>query len=192
MRTTLRRNTIAVAAVAAVGAVAFASPGMAKGLFDASNAHKVDGYHAVDLTKTQYWQHTTVFDDFNSCSYEPVISKKFKTTHSGVVSVVSNVGAARDTNFAPEGILTTRILIDGVVASLPASVNLENDGTQDATSTAIGARKVGKGVHKLVVQAKECGPGAAFIHQESLVAQYSPFGAAMVSPDIKPVAAKNG
>ncbi len=186
MRTTFRRNTIAVAAVAAVGAVAFASPGVAKGLFDASNAHKVDGYHAQDLTKTQYWQHTTVFDNFNACTYTPVITKKFKTTHSGVVSVVSNVGAARDTNFAPEGILTTRILIDGEIASLPASVNLENDGVQDATSTALGARKVGKGQHTIVVQAKECGPGAAYIHQESLVAQYSPFGGAMVSPALKP------
>jgi hypothetical protein len=192
MRTTFRRNTIAIAAVAAAGAVAFSAPGMAKGMFDASNAHKVDGYHAKDLTKTQYFQHTTVFDNFDTCAYTTVIAKKFSTTHKGVVSVVSNVSAARDTDFAPEGILTTRIVIDGKVASLPASVNLENDGIQDGTSTNIGARKDGKGVHDLLVQAKECGPGRAFIHNESILAQYSPFGAAATPPVVKQLAAQNG
>ena len=185
MRTTFRRNTIAVAAVVAAGAVALSAPVVAKGVFDASNAHKVDGLHAKDLTKTQYFAAQTTFDDFNTCTFTPVLTRVFKTSHTGVVSVVANVNAARDTNNANEGILTTRVLIDGVAATAPASGNLENDGTLDATVTAIGGRKVSPGTHSVVLQAMECGPGMAFVTSESMVVSYSPFGSAATAPTSK-------
>ena len=47
MRTTFRRNTVIAAALVATGAVALASPGMSRAVFDAQNAHKVDGHHAA-------------------------------------------------------------------------------------------------------------------------------------------------
>lgn len=191
MRTTFRRYSVAAAAVAVTGAVAFSAPVVAKGVFDAGNAHKVDGLHAKQLTKTQYFAAQTTFDDFNTCTFTPVLTRVFKTTHSGVVSVVGNVNAARDTNDANEGILTTRVLIDGVAATAPASENLENDGTLDATVTALGGRTVPAGVHSVVLQARECGPGMAFVTSESMVVSYSPFGSSATAPTSR-IAVKGG
>ncbi|HQR26076.1 MAG TPA: hypothetical protein PLP61_03455 [Nocardioides sp.] len=190
MRTTFRTASLAVAAVAVTGAVALTAPGMAKGLFDAQNAHKVDGLHANQLTKTQYFKSSTVFDDFDTCAMTDVRTAKFKTTHAGVISVTSSVSAARDTDDPNEGILTTRILLDGKVISQESSANLENDGTEDATVVGIGAGKAGRGTHTIKVQAQECGPGMAFIHHESLVAEYSPFGGAPAGTAPRPVTAK--
>lgn len=188
MRNAFRKNTVIAAAVLATGAVALAAPGMSKGLFDAQNAHKVDGYHAKELIKTSYYAGNVVFDNFDTCTFTTIFSKPFATQKVGVVSVVSSVGAARDADSAEEGILTTRILIDGTVSSTPSSVNLENSGVLDGNSNNIGARKVNAGAHTVVIQAKECGPGMAFVYTESLTAQFSAFGAASSSPVLKPVA----
>jgi hypothetical protein len=176
MHKSLRRTTVAVAAAAGVGLVALAGPATARAAFDAANAHRVDGYHASDLSRVGYFAAGTVFDDFNTCAYRDVLTRGFFTPKAGVVSVASSVQAARDTNNPNEGILTTRILIDGVASSRPASVNLENDGTQDGSVTNVGARRVGAGLHILKIQAQECGTGMAFIHGESMTASYSPFG----------------
>ena len=185
MRTTFRRNTVALAAVVAAGAVAFSAPGMAKGLFDADNAHKVDGLHANQIAKTQYFAASTTFDNFNVCAFTPLLTRNFVTTHAGIVSVVGSVNADRDTDNANEGLLTTRVTIDGVPATAPANVNLENDGIIDATSTSVGAAKVAKGAHTLVIEGKECGTGMAFITSESLLASYSPFGGTATPPAVK-------
>ncbi len=181
-----RRSIITVAAIVAAAALAFTAPGMAKGLFDARNAHKVDGLHANQIAKTQYYEATRVFDNFDTCAYTSVLTRTFKTTHSGLVSATSAVSAARDTSDPNEGILTSRILIDGEIASVRSSANLENDGTQDETVVNFGARKVPRGKHIIEVQVQECGPGMAFIHNESLLASYSPFGGAAVPPVTRP------
>lgn len=188
MRTTFRRNTVAAAALLATGAIALAAPGMSKAAFDAVNAHKVDGLHADQLNKIQYFEATTTFDNFDTCDYTTVLSRIFVTTRKGVVSVHGAVSAARDTDNANEGILTTRILVDGQVASVPSSGNLENNGTQDATVVNFGGRKVPAGTHTLELQAKECGTGMAFITTESMLASFSPFGTAAVPPVLRPVA----
>lgn len=176
MNKSFRRTSITVAAAAGVGLVALAAPSTARVAFDAFNAHKVDGYHAAELSRTGYFASSQVFDNFNTCAYTDVLSRAFLAPKAGVVSVVSSVQAARDTDNGNEGILSTRLVIDGVVSSRPASVNLENDGTQDASVTNVGARRVGAGLHTVKIQAQECGLGMAFIHGESMTASYSPFG----------------
>lgn len=191
MRTTFRRNTLAAAAIVATGAVALTAPGMAQAAFDAINAHKVDGLHADQLVKTQYFEATTVFDDFDTCAYTTLLTRNFVTTHKGVVSVIGAVSADRDTSDPDEGLLTTRILIDGQIASVASSANLENDGTKDETVINFGARKVASGTHVLELQAEECGAGMAFIHNESMLAQYSAFGGAAVPPETRPAVKPN-
>jgi hypothetical protein len=189
MSKSIRRNSIIAVAAAGLGLVAFAGPSTARAAFDAFNAHQVDGYHASDLSRVSYFAAPTVFDNFNACAYTDILARPFITPKAGVVSVVSSVQAARDTNNPAEGTLTTRVLIDGAVASRPASVNLENDGTQDASVTNVGARRVGKGLHIVKIQAQECGAGMAFIHGESMTASYSPFGSATL-PGAARVAAR--
>jgi len=191
MPTAVRQNAkvvlILVAAFTAA-ALALGTPVVAQAIFDARNAHRVDGLHANQLTRIQYFQASQTFDNFDTCTFTTLMSKTFKTRHKGVVSVQGEVSAARDTGSPEEGILTTRILIDGHEASLPASVNLENDGTQDATSTNIGARRVGAGAHTLELQGKECGAGMAFITTQAMLASYSPFGAAGIPPTARQLA----
>lgn len=191
MLTTFRRSTVVAAAVVATGALAFTTPTVAKGLFDAGNAHKVDGYHANQLSKVQSYAADTVFDNFDTCAFTTVLSRTFKAPASGVVAVVGQVGAARDSGNASEGILTARIVVDGARAGTNASVNLENAGTQDGSVNPIGARHVGKGSHTLEIQVEECGAGQAFIHNQSMVATFSPFGAAPATPPAGKIAKKS-
>ncbi|MFN8195897.1 MAG: hypothetical protein U0R80_16670 [Nocardioidaceae bacterium] len=184
MLTKVRRTTIAAAAVVAAGALAFTTPTMANGLFDAHNAEKLGGMKAGQLTKIQSFADDTVFDDFDTCAYTTVLSRTFKAPRTGVVSVVGQVGAARDTDNANEGTLTGHVEIDGLRAGTDTSTNLENDGTKDSAINPIGARVVGRGVHTLELKVEECGPGMAFIHAESMVATFSPFGAAPATPPV--------
>jgi hypothetical protein len=184
----LRRHAKVTAIFAAGftgGALALGTPVVAQSLFDARNAHRVDGLHAKQLAKVQYFQASQTFDNFDTCTYSTLMSRTFKIRHSGVVSVQGSVGASRDTGNPSEGLLTTRILIDGEIASLPSSVNLENDGTEDGASATIGARSVKSGSHTLEIQGKECGAGMAFISTQSMLASYSPFGAAGLPPNFR-------
>lgn len=178
MLASFRRNTIAAAAVVATGALALSAPGMAAGLFEGNHVAKSGA--AAKQAKTQYWENSTDIDNFDTCGFTTVVNGVFVTQAVGIVSVHGQVGAARDVDLADEGILTTRILIDGHVASAESSANLENGGTQDAASTVFGARKVGKGAHQLSLQIEECGPGKAFVYNKSLLAQYAPTGSAVL------------
>jgi hypothetical protein len=171
-----------VAAAFTAGGLAVGTPVVASAIFDARNAHRVDGLHASQLNKIQYFEADKTFNDFDTCAYTTLMTRTFRTKHKGVVSVQGEVSAARDAGSAAEGILTTRLLIDGQVASLPASVNLENDGILDATSSTVGARQVSAGAHTLVLEGQECGPGMAFITSQAMLASYSPFGSAGIPP----------
>lgn len=182
MRTKIRRTTLTAAAIVATGALAFTTPTMAKGLFDADNAQKVGGLKASQLSKIQSFASDTVFDDFDTCAYTTILSRTFKAPRAGVVSVVGQVGAARDVTDPDNGELTTRIVVDGARAGTDASVALTVGGTQDGSVNPIGARNVGKGNHTLEIQAEECSSGMAFIHAESMVASFSPFGSAPATP----------
>ncbi len=182
MLTKVRRTTLAAAAIVATGALAFTTPTMAKGLFDADNAQKVGGLKASQLSKIQSYADDTTFDDFDSCAYTTILSRTFKAPRAGVVSVVGQVGAARDVSDPDNGVLTTRIVVDGARAGTDASVVLSVGGTKDGSVNPIGARKVAKGNHTLEIQAMECSDGMAFIHGESMVASFSPFGAAPATP----------
>ncbi len=57
-------------------------------------------------------------------------------------------------------------------------VQLLLDGTDDHNATTIGGAKVSKGAHTLVVEAKECGTGMAFVLSESATVNFSNSGAA--------------
>jgi hypothetical protein len=170
-------GTIAGAIVAAAG-IALVQPVDAAPKFDAKNAKRVGGLTAKQLNRSAYFAQEVTFDDFDTCSFTTVLSKKFKAPTTGYLTVNSSVAAARDTDDPNEGILTTRILIDNKVASLPASVNLENDGVLDANSNNIGSRKVKKGKRTVKVQMQECGPGRAFVTSQAATVQFSPFGSA--------------
>lgn len=186
MNTTLRRSTLTVAAVAATGLVALSAPGMAQGLQQIVNAHKVDGLHAKDLTRAAYFANDVDTNNFDTCAYTPLLTRNFKTTHSGLISVVANVNSERDFDNANPGLLSARVTVDGNVASAPSTMRL--DGTDDHTTTAIGAWKAGKGTHTIVVQARECGVGMAYVTSESLLVSYSPFGGTETPPALKPIA----
>ncbi len=187
MRTNHRRTTIAVAAAVAAGSVALAAPVTAKGLFDAKNAHKVDGYHAKQLSKVQYFAQEKTFDDFDTCSFTTLMTRSFGAPTTGKVILAGQVNAARDAGNADEGILTVRILVAGQPASAPGSTNLENSGTLDFAATTIGGAKVNKGKRKIEVQAQECGSGMAFITSQSLTVSFSPSGGVATPPSSRVV-----
>lgn len=193
MRTNHRRTTIAVAAAVAAGSVALAAPVTAKGLFDANNAHKVDGYHAKQLSKVQYFAAQQTFNDFDTCSYTTLMTRKFGAPTKGKIILAAQVNAARDTSDPDEGRLTVRVLVDGQPATAPGSTNLENDGTQDSAATTIGGAKVNKGKRTLELQAQECGAGMAFITSQSLTVSFSPNGGVATPPTSRlATGAKNG
>ncbi len=182
MRSNHRKATIAVAAAVAAGSVALAAPVTAKGLFDAKNAHKVDGYHAKQLSKVQYFAAQQTFDNFDTCSYTTLMTRKFGAPTKGKIILAAQVNAARDTNDPDEGKLTVRVLVDGQPATAPGSTNLENDGTLDFAATTIGGAKVTKGKRTLELQAQECGAGMAFITSQSLTVSFSPNGGVATPP----------
>ncbi len=186
MRTNHRRTTIAVAAALAAGSVALAAPVTARGLFDAKNAHKVDGYHAKQLSKVQYFASETTFDNFDTCSYTTLMTRKFGAPTKGKIILAAQVNAARDSGNASEGLLTVRVLVDGQPATAPGSTNLENVGILDSAATTIGGAKVNKGKRTLELQAQECGGGMAFITSQSLTVSFSPNGGASTPPTSRP------
>ena len=187
MRTFIKKSAPIIAAVAITGAFATTAPAMAHSMFDAQNANKVDGYHAADLGKLAYGQNSTFVDNFDGCSFQNLYTRNIAVPVAGYLAVWGNVGAARDTDFPDEGLLTTRLVIDGNVISEPSSVNLENDGVQDANSTTAGLGHVGKGQHVVTIQAEECGAGEAFIVSRSMTSSFSPFGN-IVAPAVAPAA----
>ena len=182
MRTNHRRTTIAVAAAVAAGSVALAAPVTAKGLFDAKNAHKVDGYHAKQLSKVQYFAQEKTFDNFDTCSYTTLMTRTFGAPTKGKVVLAAQVNAARDTDNANEGILGVRVLVDGQPATSPGWTNLENDGIRDFAATTIGGAKVAKGKRTLELQVQECGTGMAFITSQALTVTFSPNGGVATPP----------
>ncbi len=145
----VRRPSMIAAAVVTAGALAFTTPTMAGGLFDAHNAEKVAGLKPTDLTKTQLFTATKGFDGFDTCVMSTVMKRKFTAPHGGVMTVQGQIGAARDTSIADEGVLVARIVIDGAVASHEVAANLENDGVHDTALNVIGGRKVTKGKHTI-------------------------------------------
>jgi hypothetical protein len=190
MHLSLRKTALAVAAAAGAGALALSAPGMSSAPFLAGNADKVDGLDAVDLTKIQYYGSRKTFDDFDTCAFTTIMSRTFKTTHTGVVAVDAQVSAARDTDFVGPGVLSGRILIDGLVSSLSPAVQLDYDGNAKHQLPVFGARKVGQGNHSLELQVEECGGGRAFITDQAMTATYSPFGGAK-DVAIRPVVKRN-
>jgi hypothetical protein len=182
MRSNHRKATIAVAAAVAAGSVALAAPVTAKGLFDAHNAHKVDGYHAKQLSKVQYFAQEKTFDNFDTCSYTTLMTRKFGAPTKGKIVLAAQVNAARDTNNPDEGKLGVRVLVDGQPATSPGWTNLENDGIQDFAATTIGGAKVNKGKRILELQVQECGSGMAFITSQSLTVTFSPNGGVATPP----------
>lgn len=176
MLNAVRRPAVIAAAVVAAGALAFTTPTMAGGLFDAHNAEKVAGLKPTDLTKTQLFTAAKGFDGFDTCVMSTVMKRKFTAPHGGVMTVQGQIGAARDTSIADEGLLVARIVIDGAVASHEVGANLENDGVQDAAVNVIGGRKVTKGKHTIKLQAEECGDGAAYIVSQTMLVSFSPYG----------------
>jgi|GEM_PF-2921925 len=176
MLNALRRPSVIVAAVVAAGSLAFATPTVASGLFDAHNAEKVAGLKPTDLTKTQLFTAAKNFDDFDTCAMSTVMKRKFTAPRGGVMTVQAQVGAARDAGSLDEGLLVARIVVDGAVASHEVGANLENTGVQDAAVTMIGGRKVTKGKHTIKLQAKECGDGMAYVVSQTMLVAFSPFG----------------
>lgn len=172
----VRRPSVIVAAVVAAGALAFTTPTMAGGLFDAHNAEKVAGLKPTDLTKTQLFTAAKTFDGFNTCAMSTVMKRSFTAPHGGVMTVQAQIGSARDSSSVDEGLLVARLVIDGAVASHEVGANLENDGVQDATLDVIGGRKVTKGKHTIKLQAEECGNGAAYILSQTMLVSFSPYG----------------
>lgn len=182
MRSNHRKATIAVAAAVAAGSVALAAPVTAKGLFDAKNAHKVDGYHAKQLSKVQYFAQEQTFNDFDTCSFTTLMTRTFGAPAKGKIILAGQVNAARDVSDPDEGILTVRVLVDGQPATAPGSTNLENGGTLDFAATTIGGAKVNKGQRTLELQAQECSAGMAFITSQSLTVSFSPNGGVATAP----------
>ncbi len=176
MLNAVRRPAVIAAAVVAAGALAFTTPTMAGGLFDAHNAEKVAGLKPTDLTKTQLFTAAKGFDGFDTCVMSTVMKRKFTAPHGGVMTVQGQIGAARDTSIADEGLLVARIVIDGAVASHEVAANLENDGVHDTALNVIGGRKVTKGKHTIKLQAEECGDGQAYILSQTMLVSFSPFG----------------
>lgn len=181
MREIRTRSAVAAAILAtAVAAAMIATPVVAKAKYDAKNAHRVDGLHAKQLSKARYFTDNKTFDGFNSCTPTTALSGKFKAPADGFLIVNSSLGAARDTDTPEDAILSTRILIDGVVVSRESGGTLHTDGSFGDNISNLGGAKVKKGKHTITLQMRACGgaTGAAFVLNESMTAQFSVSGVA--------------
>jgi hypothetical protein len=183
MREFISKNIKLILAVVVTFAVATAVPSLAAGGFDAHNAKKVGGHTLKQLSKTSYGAATTAIDDFNSCSFADIYTRQAGVPAAGYLTLTSTVGAARDADDADEGVLTTRLVVDGHVVSREMSVNLENNGVRDATNVNEGVAKVSKGFHTIKIQGSECSGGMAFITDRQIVTQFSPNG--LINPPTK-------
>ncbi len=186
MVTKLRRNTTLAAAVLATGAIALATPGMANSLGHHDKASKLS---AKQVSRAYYFANGGFTDNFNTCAYTPLMSQAFAVPKGGVVTVAGTVTAERDFDNAAAGLLTFRVSIDGTPVTVPAQLRL--DASDDYNTTTIGGTKISKGAHTLVVEAKECGSGMAFVLSESATVNFSNSGAATSTvPSLKAASAQ--
>lgn len=148
--------------------------GVAHALF-AHNADKVDGRHANQLVRATTIRDMTSVNDFNSSTLTPLLTKSVNAPTKGVLLVWGTISAARDVSAADEGILSARITI-GTDSTTEQSVNLENGGTFDGSIAISGAIPVTKGPKTVVLEARELGPGMAFIVNKSITTLFVPFG----------------
>lgn len=185
MRSILNRRTATVGLVAGVAAVALAAPSTGQALFDANNAHKVDGYHAVQLGKITYGGSTGFVDDFDSCTFVNVYQRQFTAPRAGILALVADTRAERDFSVADQAQLETRLTIDGVVVSGTTADSLDNNGTYEGSTANTGAKRVSAGAHTIAIQARECSAGKAFIMTREITATWGPFGSAGTPPNFR-------
>ena len=178
----LRHLLVTAAAAGTAGALALTAPVVARSVFDARNAHKVDGLHAAQLTKIQGYADNATFDNFDTCTFTSVLTRTFRAPHSGVIAVTGQVVATKDFGSVDDALLVTRVVVDGKRSGTDATVALTVGGSQDGSVVALGARKVKAGNHTVEIQAEECSSGAAFIQTQSMVVTFSAFGSALTSP----------
>jgi hypothetical protein len=176
MRAFLSKHAKVIAAVVVTFAVATAVPSLGAGGFDANNARKIGGHTLGQLSSTTYAVTKAPINDFDRCRFRDIMRRKVKAPASGFLTVSSEVSAARQTTHDQEGLLVTRLRVNGKIVSTESAVNLENDGTIDATNVNEGVARVRKGIRTVAVQAKECSRGSAFITSRQLVTQFSPSG----------------
>ena len=174
---------VAVAAVAAAS-VALAAPTIGKARFDVQNADKVDGYHAKQLNVVKFWSNSHSIDDFNSCSWTPVLKRTFKAPADGTVTLQGEVTGETDFDFAFVTDFRTRLVVDGKAASQESELATEAEGGIDrGNSPTVGGRNVSKGKHHVALQASECSDdGVFYVQSRSMSLQFSPFGSAEKVP----------
>jgi hypothetical protein len=185
MRSLLNRKTAAVAGVAAVAAVALASPSTGKALFDANNAHKVDGLHAVQLNKITYGGTSTVVDNFDTCGWTTVYSRTFAAPKKGMLALTGDVRAERDFDDGNPSLLYSRVTIDGVAVSAPMTTTLGAGNAYEGSIANTGGKVVTSGNHTIALQLQECGTGKAFVMSRQITASWSPFGSAGTAPTFR-------
>ena len=142
----------------------------------AHNADKVDGRHANQIVRATTVSNSTDVNDFNSSTHVTMISKSVQAPTKGILLVWGTIAAARDSGMPDEGILMARIRVGSGQTSLEQNVNLENNGTADGSIAISAAFPVLKGTKAVSLEAREIGPGMAYIHDKSLTTLFVPFG----------------
>lgn len=176
MSNLITRNAKTIVAVVATIGVVSAGAAVAGGGFDATNAKKVGGLSVKQLSKSTYGVANGSLDNFDNCTFQPVYTRQAGVPAAGYLTLTSTVNASRDTDDPDEGLLGTRLVVDGAVVSTETWGNLENDGVRDASIVNEGVAKVSKGFHTIQIQAAECGNGMAFVTNRQIVTQFSPNG----------------
>jgi hypothetical protein len=171
---------IVLSAVALVVAVlGTTTPAIAHGVqhaLFAHNADKVDGRHANQIVRATTLSDSADVNDFNSSTHVGLLTKSVQAPTKGILLVWGTIAAARDNNMPDEGILMARIRVGTGQSSLEQNVNLENAGTADGSIAISAAFPVLKGTKTVVLEAREVGPGMAYIHDKSLTTLFVPFG----------------
>lgn len=170
---------IVLSAVALVVAVlGTTTPAIAHGVqhaLFAHNADKVDGRHANQIVRATTVSNTTDVDNFDSATHVTLLSKSVHAPTKGILLVWGTIAAARDTGMPDEGILKARVRV-GPNLTLEQNVNLENSGTSDGSIAISGAFPVTNGTKTVILEAREVGPGMAYIHDMSITTLFVPFG----------------
>ena len=125
----LRHLLVTAAAAGTAGALALTAPVVARSVFDARNAHKVDGLHAAQLTKIQGYADNATFDNFDTCTFTSVLTRTFRAPHSGVIAVTGQVVATKDFGSVDDALLVTRVVVID-------SGRIAFDGTREAFAAA--------------------------------------------------------
>ena len=170
MREIIRKHAPVAVAVVATAALAASGP-----VFASSHGTQ-DAGKTTPAVKSSMARTSTAVDGFDTCAFTTIFSDTVNVPSNGYLQVWGSVSAARDTDLPDPAVLTTRIVVNGKIATIDTSAKLVEDGTDSNNIAMAGGVPVTKGAKTVAIKAYECTSGAAFIDSQELTTLFTKYG----------------